>query len=44
VNKTYLKEFLSQIVETHSATLYRGSSKIPNPAGKSKVFIWVKTI
>jgi hypothetical protein len=44
VNKTYLKEFLSQIVETQDATLYRGSSKVPNPVGKSKVFIWVKTI
>jgi len=44
VNKSYLKEFLSQIVETHDATLYKGSSKTANPVGKSKVFIWVKMI
>ena len=42
VPKKFLKEFLAQVMETEEATLYETRTKIKNPPGKGRVFIWIK--
>ncbi|TDJ05719.1 MAG: hypothetical protein E2O68_05950 [Deltaproteobacteria bacterium] len=42
VPKKFLKEFLAQVMETEEATLYETRTKIKNPLGKGRVFIWIK--
>ena len=42
VPQKFLKEFLAQVMETEEATLYETRTKIKNPPGKGRVFIWIK--
>jgi len=42
VPKNFLKEFLVQVMEVEEATLYETRTKIRNPPGKGRVFIWIK--
>ena len=44
VPRGYLKEFLAQVMEVDEAILYENRTRGINPAGKNKVFIWIKTI
>lgn len=42
VPQEFLKEFLAQVMEVEEATFYETRTKIRNPPGKSRVFIWIK--
>lgn len=42
VPRQFLKEFLSQVMESGEATLYESRTNVGNPPGKNKVFIWIK--
>ncbi len=45
VPRTYLKEFLAQVVDMDDAVLYESITRSGrNPPGQNKVFIWVKNI
>ncbi|MBT3585125.1 MAG: hypothetical protein HN509_09465 [Halobacteriovoraceae bacterium] len=45
VPRTHLKEFLAQVVDVDDSILYESRTRTTrNPAGKNKVFIWVKSI
>lgn len=45
VPRVYLKEFMAQVSEVDTAIIYESKTRTRrNPAGKNKVFIWVKTI
>lgn len=37
-----LKEFLHQVMNTDEATLYETRTRLTNPPGKGRVFIWIK--
>ena len=37
-----LKEFLHQVMNTDEATLYETRTRLVNPPGKGRVFIWIK--
>lgn len=42
VPEKFLKEFLAQVMDVDEATLYETRTKIRNPPGKGRVFIWIK--
>ena len=44
VPQKYLKEFLARVMETEEATLYETRTRIRNPPGKNRVFIWIKIL
>jgi len=44
VPRKFLKEFLAQVSEQGDAILYESMTRGRNPAGKNKVFIWIKDI
>ncbi|MBL6990074.1 MAG: hypothetical protein ISR65_09865 [Bacteriovoracaceae bacterium] len=39
-----LKEFIAQVMEVDEAILYESRTRRRNPPGKTRVFIWIKTI
>lgn len=45
VPREYLKEFMAQVMDFDDAVLYESRTRTGrNPAGKNKVFIWIKNI
>lgn len=45
VPREFLKEFLAQVMEIDESILYESQARVyRNPAGKNRVFIWVKDI
>lgn len=44
VPKTQLTEFLKEASDLTEITLFESRTKTPSPAGKTKVFIWIKGI
>ena len=42
VPQAFLREFLAQVGQGLEATLYESRTRLENPPGKSKVFVWVK--
>lgn len=44
VPREYLKEFLAQVMDIDDAILYESRTRGRNPAGKNKVFIWMKSL
>ncbi|MCF8058265.1 MAG: hypothetical protein K9K67_03150 [Bacteriovoracaceae bacterium] len=45
VPREYLKEFMAQVMDFDDAVLYESRTQTGrNPAGKNKVFIWIKNI
>ncbi|MFI5390555.1 MAG: hypothetical protein ACHQYQ_04265 [Bacteriovoracales bacterium] len=37
-----IKEFLYHVMNTDEATLYETRTRLENPPGKGRVFIWIK--
>jgi hypothetical protein len=44
VPRKFLKEFLAQVMDIDESILYESRTRGRNPAGKNKVFIWMKSI
>lgn len=42
IPQEHLKEFLYQVMNTEEATLYETRTRLVNPPGKGRVFIWIK--
>ncbi len=44
VPKEYTKEFLAQVFEIGESVLYESKTAIPNPPGKIRILLWIKSI